>query len=179
MAQQEGLGRFTAEPLQRRCSTGFFKSLGSSRSLQKNTCQRQHGKEEGLKDKHTHTLQRYHKIDQLQVKLTTPLATDTWDLVTPRWSSTESNPLSTRQLTLRCEMYASPHSTKTTYNHQSRQGREPLICIQQNIDEARPARRLAASAQHLYEMHRSYGSVELLKPGLKTPRSSPNSSFVL
>lgn len=179
MAQQEGLGRFTAEPLQRRCSTGFFKSLGSSRSLQKNTCQRQHGKEEGLKDKHTHTLQRYHKIDQLQVKLTTPLATDTWDLVTPRWSSAESNPLSTRQLTLRCEMYASPHSTKTTYNHQSRQGREPLICIQQNIDEARPARRLAASAQHLYEMRRSYGSVELLKPGLKTPRSSPNSSFVL
>lgn len=127
----------------------------------------------------TLTLQRYHKVDQLQVKLATPLTTDTWALVTPRWSSAESNPLSTRQLTLRCEMYASPDSTKTTYNHQSRQAQEPLICIQQNIDEARPARRLAASAQHLYEMYRSYGSVELFKPGLKTPSSSPNSSFAL
>lgn len=168
MAQQEGLGRFTAQPLQRRCSTGFFMSLGSSCSLQKNTCQRQHGKEEGLKDKHTHTLHHYRKIDQLQVKLTTPLATDTWALVTPRWSSAESNPPSTRELTPRCEMYASPDSTKTTYNHQSRQAWEPLICIQQNIEEARPARRLAASAQHLYETRRSYRSLELFKPGLKT-----------
>lgn len=168
MAQQEGLGRFTAQPLQRRCSTGFFMSLGSSCSLQKNTCQRQHGKEEGLKDKHTHTLHHYRKIDQLQVKLTTPLATDTWALVTPRWSSAESNPPSTRELTPRCEMYASPDSTKTTYNHQSRQAWEPLICIQQNIEEARPARRLAASAQHLYKTRRSYGSLELFKPGLKT-----------
>lgn len=87
MAQQEGPGIFTAEPLKRRCSTAFFIIWKFPVSFSRTLCQNQHGKEDDqLKDKYPQAQQRYRRNDQLKVKFKPlPLAADTLVLVIPHW----------------------------------------------------------------------------------------------